>query len=36
MSQNECDRKIEQLIQKFNPQIKLLRTWKLQGGVPAN
>lgn len=27
------DRKIEQLIQKFNPQIKLLRTWKLQGGV---
>ncbi|MGG4266957.1 phosphotransferase family protein [Peribacillus simplex] len=30
------DRKVEQLIQKFNPQIKLLRTWKLHGGVSAN
>jgi aminoglycoside phosphotransferase (APT) family kinase protein len=35
MTVSKEDNKLEQLIQKINPQSKLLRAWKLEGGVSA-
>ncbi|HEX6484878.1 MAG TPA: phosphotransferase family protein [Ktedonobacteraceae bacterium] len=35
MAESIEDNKFEQLIRKFDPQSKLLRTWELKGGVSA-
>lgn len=35
MSAKKEDEKFEQVVQKIDPQSKLLRTWKLTGGVSA-
>ena len=35
MSESKEDHKFEQVVQKIDPQSKLLRIWKLQGGVSA-
>jgi aminoglycoside phosphotransferase (APT) family kinase protein len=35
MAESEEDKKFEQVVQKVDPQSKLLRTWKLTGGISA-
>ncbi len=35
MSEAKEDNKFEQVVQKIDPQSKLLRTWELQGGISA-
>jgi aminoglycoside phosphotransferase (APT) family kinase protein len=35
MTESQEDKKFEQVVQKMDPQRKLLRTWKLKGGVSA-
>ena len=35
MTESKEDNKFEQVVQKIDPQSKLLRTWKLKGGVSA-
>ncbi len=35
MAASKEDKKFEQVVQKIDPQSKLLRTWKLTGGVSA-
>ena len=35
MTEAQEDKKFEQVVQKFDPQSKLLRTWELKGGVSA-
>ena len=35
MTLSKEDQKFEQLVQKIDPQSKLLRTWELKGGVSA-
>lgn len=35
MSESKEDKKFEQVVQKMDPQSRLLRTWKLKGGVSA-
>ena len=34
-AESKEDKKFEQVVQKIDPQSKLLRTWKLTGGVSA-
>src|SRR5207247_7286541 len=35
MTASKEDKKFEQVVQKIDPQSKLLRTWELKGGVSA-
>ncbi len=35
MTESKADNKFEQVVHKIDPQSKLLRTWKLKGGVSA-
>ena len=35
MSDSKADKKFELVVQKIEPQSKLLRTWELKGGVSA-
>src|SRR6266571_382244 len=35
MTASKADKKFEQVVQKIDPQSKLLRTWELKGGVSA-
>lgn len=35
MTESQEDKKFERLVQKFEPRSKLLRIWKLEGGVSA-
>ncbi len=35
MTGSKEDNKFEQVVQKMDPQSKLLRTWELKGGVSA-
>src|SRR6266545_4048879 len=35
MTESKEDNKFERLVQKIDPQSKLLRTWELKGGVSA-
>src|SRR2546421_6369040 len=35
MADSKADKKFEEVVQKIEPQSKLLRTWELSGGVSA-
>jgi aminoglycoside phosphotransferase (APT) family kinase protein len=35
MAESKADNKFEEVVQKFEPQSMLMRTWKLKGGVSA-